>query len=97
MAETSHDLAIDLARRLRAARTLSGKKVSELAQDLGWSNQKIYRFEQGRQVPDVLELTEIAEATGQAVDFFLGGTPSPLGEGRVIQRGEQQSQEEALS
>jgi transcriptional regulator with XRE-family HTH domain len=86
------DLAVDLARRLRAARTLSGKKAPELAHDLGWSTQKIYRFEQGRQVPDVLELREIAEATGQNVDFFLG-TSESQGEGAVLTQAATASQE----
>ena len=65
-----------LARRLKAARALSGKKVRELADELGWADEKLYRLERGVQVPDALELAAIAARTGVAFDFFFG-TASP--------------------
>lgn len=65
-----------LARRLKAARALSGKKVRELADELGWSDEKLYRLERGDQVPDALELAAIAAATGQPVVFLLGQASS---------------------
>jgi transcriptional regulator with XRE-family HTH domain len=71
-------LANDLARRLKAARVLSGKKVGEIASELDWSTQKLYRLESGSQVPDALELAAFAAATGQSVGFLLGEAPSAL-------------------
>lgn len=70
------DLSIDLARRIKAARALSGKKVHELALELGWSDEKLYRLERGVQVPDAFELAAIAATTEQSVDFLLGLAPS---------------------
>ena len=77
LASVNHDLEHDLGRRLRAARYLSGKKVEELAREAGWSKEKVYRLEQGRQVPDALELKAIAELTGQSLEFFFGSSPDP--------------------
>lgn len=77
----------DLARRLKAARALSGKKVRDVALELGYSDEKLYRFERGEQIPDALELAEIAHATGQPIHFFFGGETSlPQGEGAVLQQ-----------
>jgi transcriptional regulator with XRE-family HTH domain len=79
----------DLARRLKAARALSGKKVRDVASELGWSDEKLYRFERADQIPDALELAEIAQATGQPIDFFFGGeTSRPQDEGPVLQQSE---------
>ncbi len=71
-AEEERDLSVDLARRVRAARVLSGKKAPELARACGWSVEKLYKIEQGRQVPDALELVSLAVETGQSVEFFYG-------------------------
>lgn len=79
------DLSTDLARRIKAARNLSGKKVRELADEFGWSSEKVYRLERGDQVPDALELVAIATATGQPLDFFLP-TTSQAGNGAVLTR-----------
>jgi transcriptional regulator with XRE-family HTH domain len=68
------DLTLALARRLKAARALSGKKVRELADELGWSQEKLYRFERGEQEPRALELAAIAGATGASAEFLLGVT-----------------------
>ena len=85
MADLDQDLlSTVLARRLRAARHLSGRKVPELARDLGWSPEKIYKLEQGRQVPDALELAGFARATGQPIGFFFGGASSTAAEGEVL-------------
>lgn len=70
------DLSSALARRLKAARALSGKKVRELADELDWSSEKVYRLERGDQLPDALELAAMAAATNQSVDFLLGGDAS---------------------
>lgn len=70
------DLTVELARRIKAARALTGKKVRELAGELGWSQDKLYKVERGDQVPDALELAAIADATGQPVGFLLGQTSS---------------------
>lgn len=70
------DLPTELARRLKAARALSGKKVRDLARELGWSDEKVYRLESGKQIPDALELSAIAAATNQSVDYFFGKTTS---------------------
>jgi transcriptional regulator with XRE-family HTH domain len=70
------DIQAVLARRLKAARALSGKKVRDLAGELGWSDEKLYRLERGTQIPDALELSEIAAATNQPLDFFLGDASS---------------------
>jgi transcriptional regulator with XRE-family HTH domain len=69
------DLQAALARRLKAARTLSGKSVAELARELGWSGDKVYRFERGARLPDALEVAAIAVATSQSVEFLLLGGP----------------------
>ena len=73
------DLLVDLGRRLRAARTLSGKKVPELARELGWSADKIYRLETGKQEPHALDLAAFARATRQELEFFLGTTSDGAG------------------
>lgn len=67
---------MELSRRLKAARALSGKKARELADEVGISKQKLYRLERGDQIPDVLELAAIAAATGQQVDYFIQGSSS---------------------
>lgn len=87
------DFQADLARRLKAARALSGKKVREVAREIGWSEEKLYRFERGEQVPDAIELAAIAGATAQPIGFFYGGeTSQPRDQGAVITRGEAGSQ-----
>jgi transcriptional regulator with XRE-family HTH domain len=79
MASGSSDLAADLARRVRAARTLSGKKAPELARECGWQTDKLYRIEQGRQEPLALDILALAQATGQSIEFFYFGTAaSPI-------------------
>ncbi len=99
MAESGHerdldDLRVDLGRRVRAARTLSGKKVPELAHDLGWRTERVYRTEQGKSFPDAFELARIAEATGQPIDFFYEGITSPAAEAEVLTHSDPRSQEE---
>ena len=83
------DLSVVLARRLKAARALSGKKVRELANELGWSDEKLYRFERGQSIPDALDLAAIASATGQSMEFlFLGITSAePQEQGTLPERG----------
>lgn len=71
------DLPAELPRRLKAARILAGLKARDLARTLGWSEEKVYRLERGAQVPDVVELSQIAATTGQPVDYFFETTPSP--------------------
>lgn len=70
------DLESQLARRLKAARVLSGKSAREVADEAGISKRKMWRFESGDQVPDALELDAIATATGQSVEYLLGRTSS---------------------
>jgi len=84
------DLAVGLARRVRGARHLSGKKAPEFARECGWSVEKLYKIEQGRQVPDALELDLIARATGQPVEFFYG-TTSPSGDGARVLTGSEEA------
>lgn len=98
------DMATDLARRLRAARVLSGKKVPELAKELrgiageqaSWSPEKVYKLEQGRQIPDALELADFARATGQSLDFFYGTTsPAATDERGTLSRSTGEVKEDA--
>lgn len=86
------DLQAELGRRVRAARALSGKKVREVAAELGWSDEKLYRLERGAQVPDALELAAIAGATGQPIDFFLPPITSEAAEGDVLTHNDLASQ-----
>lgn len=80
----SDDLQAELARRVRAARALSGKKARELALELGWSPAKLYRAERGEQVLDALELAAYAHATGQEVGFFFGASLDRPAEGPTL-------------
>lgn len=63
---------VSLARRLKAARILSGKDVPELAAEIGVSKRTYWRMERGDRLPDALELERVAAATGQPIDFFFG-------------------------
>jgi transcriptional regulator with XRE-family HTH domain len=65
---------VTLARRVRAARALSGKEVAELAAEVGVSKRTYWRLEKGDREPTALELERIAEATGQSLDFFFGAS-----------------------
>lgn len=67
---------VTLARRLRAARALSGKEVADLAPEVGVSKRTYWRLENGDREPTALELERIAKATGQSIGFFLGATSS---------------------
>jgi len=82
----THDLASELATRIRAARVLSRKKVPELAQEIGWSVKRLYRVERGDSAPSAVELAAIAEATGQPLDFFYGNTSPVEPNGATISR-----------
>lgn len=65
---------VSLARRIRAARALSGKDVSELAHRVGISKRTWWRLEAGDREPTALELERIAEATSQPIAFFFGAS-----------------------
>jgi transcriptional regulator with XRE-family HTH domain len=76
--------AVEFGQRLKASRNLSGKKVKELAQELGWDPHKVYRLEAGAQIPDALELADYAAATGVDIDFFYGASPDGSGDRRTL-------------
>jgi transcriptional regulator with XRE-family HTH domain len=69
---TPQALEEDLARRINAAQALSGKRTEELATELGWHISKLWRVKRGDQVPDAIELNQVAAATGVPLDFFFG-------------------------
>ena len=71
---------VSLARRIRAARALSGKEVAELAPAAGLSKRTWWRLEHGDREPVVSELGRIAEATGQRLSFFFGASFEDEGE-----------------
>jgi transcriptional regulator with XRE-family HTH domain len=71
---TPQALEVDLARRIKAAQELSGKKTKTLARDLGWDISKLLRIRRGDQVPTAIELHAIAAATGQPLNFFFGAS-----------------------
>lgn len=63
-----------LARRLKAARALSGKKLAQVAREVGIHERTLQRLERGDRPPTVPELEAIAEATGQSIEFFFGAS-----------------------
>jgi transcriptional regulator with XRE-family HTH domain len=65
---------VEVGRRIRAARVLSGKEVRELASEIGVSKRTMWSLERGERLPDLLEAERIANATGQTIEFLLGGT-----------------------
>lgn len=61
----------ELVARLRAARESSGKSQTELANELGWPQQRLSAIEAGSRRLDVLEFVKLAEALQCSPSQFL--------------------------
>lgn len=59
-----------LARRIRSARTGAGLSQERLADAIGTSRRHVIRWENAEHRPSPTYIARIAEATGEAVDFF---------------------------
>lgn len=64
-------------------------KVRDVAERLGWSSEKVYRFERGEQVPDAIELAALAALHRQPYEFFFGTTSADGGAEVLTGFGEQ--------
>lgn len=74
---------VRLARRVRAARALSGKEVREIAPDVGLSERAYYRLEAAERDCSALELEDIARETGQPIEFFFPSLAAGDGAGTL--------------
>jgi transcriptional regulator with XRE-family HTH domain len=71
-----------LGRRIREARQESGLTQEQLAAQLGADQSKISRIERGRDLSS-LTLTQIAEATGKGMDYFVSLEERPFEQERA--------------
>ena len=55
---------------VRAARSLAGLQVKELAKAIGITRERLGRIESGQSQPDIEEANAIATATGQDIKIF---------------------------
>jgi transcriptional regulator with XRE-family HTH domain len=57
-----------VARILRSLRENAGISPSDLAHKLGWSTSSVAALEEGRRVPDILELRAVCQACGASLE-----------------------------
>lgn len=60
-----------IPRRIKVARAMADMTTADLAAAANLSRHQVWRFERGEQIPNAVELAQIAEATGQTLAFFL--------------------------
>lgn len=65
---------VEFGSRVRLARTIAGMSQSALGAKIGLTFQQVQKYERGANRVTVGRLVDIAKATGQALDFFLGDT-----------------------
>lgn len=61
------------AKRLQAARTLSGMSQTQFAKSLGLSQQRYGQYETGKAEPSVLIWIAISEKLDMSIDFIMKG------------------------
>jgi transcriptional regulator with XRE-family HTH domain len=61
---------VDLGRRIRAARALSGLLAPELAQRLGVHPDTLRKYERGLRIPSADQLEALAAASNVPLEFF---------------------------
>jgi transcriptional regulator with XRE-family HTH domain len=70
-----------LGERIRSARAEKGWKQKHLAAELDVEPITVSRWERGATTPDLDVLGRVAEATGKAVSYFVGGDEAPQARG----------------
>src|ERR671934_611493 len=63
----------DLGEKIRAARAAKGWKQKHLAAQVDVEPITVSRWERGATRPDLGVITQVAEATGKPVSYFVGG------------------------
>ena len=72
--------------RLRAARELKGLSQTELAVRAGLQPSAVSHFETGRRQPSFDNLRRLADALTVSIDYLLGRTVEPAGNGPAAQQ-----------
>ena len=72
--ETPVQTPSDLAVRIKSARKKAGLSQVELAKGIGLSDKSISAYEQGRSMPPVSKLKQIAEVTKHPLSYFTDAT-----------------------
>ena len=67
-----------IAQRFREFRAKLGRRMKDLAKEIGISDVTISRYENGHQVPDSLVLRRISELTDLNIDWLLTGKGEPI-------------------
>jgi len=62
------------ARQLTAVRTLTGRSQTDIAKDLGISQQGYSLYEKGEREPDIQMLVRIRSVYNISIDWLLTGT-----------------------
>ena len=69
-----------VAKRLKLFRKSLGMRQVDLASELGWSQQKWGQWENGRRIPNIPDMIELAERYGVTLDYVYRGDMSRLPE-----------------
>lgn len=72
------------AKRLEAARTLTGLSQTAFAKALGTYQQRYGQYETGRAEPPFNLLIKIRAMTGVSLDFIIAGVASPEQQAKVL-------------
>ena len=65
--------------KFRRARLIKGIKQKDLATLLGVSCVSVSQWENGKTLPNVTRLKDVAEALGTTVDYLIGDTERRIG------------------
>ncbi len=77
------DLNDVFSRRLSELREAAGMTQTDLGKVLGSGKVQVSRYETGRILPNAETLSRIADSFDCSVDYLLGRTNSPKGQGRT--------------
>lgn len=75
---------VKFASRLKEARTISGKKLKEVGEDIGVTPQCISKYEKGIIVPSAETLLLLAEEYKVSSDWLLKGTETARNENKEL-------------
>ena len=63
---------MELGENLRIAREISGKKVYDVEKATGIKHEQIYRWENNKNVPSIIQCIKLADYYGISLDELVG-------------------------
>ena len=86
-----------LGERIRAARASKGWKQKHLAAEVDVEPITVSRWERGATRPDIEVISQVAEATGKPVSYFLGAAdPAPAPDSSALEKAAERIEAAAL-